>query len=508
MPYAFVKPSGINAAVIYLVSILMIHLTHTGILSILPATIPAGSKPGEYSLRKRHRMMQKRSYYSTRDLLMMAALAALGGVSSTYINTLGDLFQSVLGFAGTTQWAAGLHVLWLILAVGLTRKQGAGTITGILKGAVELLTGNTHGVLVFLVDITAGILVDIGILPFFRQERMLGYAFAGGIAAASNVFVFQLFAALPADLLSYGGMLLIGLVAFASGVVFAGILGFALLNSLRRSGVVKDQAHLPINKRASLGFLLFGVVIIMVLGLYLQRTLAGPTSVTIRGAVSHPCQFPSNEIDIGMEIRETEQNGISRRFEGYPLVTILEFAEPLEDAGMVLIQASDGYGFFLSMEEIRTNPALLLAPHSDDDETSFDLVGPESSKAWVRNVTELVLVQPEELEIRGALSAPGVFRPEEWQPEMDSATVDLSGGARKLQGVQLNSILRAMQPGAQAAHVVVVGLSSSVTLSLREVLADHELRLFLVIEADGISFALAHMNGNVIIENINRIELE
>jgi len=88
----------------------------------------------------------------------------------------------VLGFAGTTQWAAGLQVFWLILAVGLTRKHGAGTSTGILKGAVELLTVNTHRVLVVLVDITAGILMDIGILPFFRRERMPGYVFAGWIA--------------------------------------------------------------------------------------------------------------------------------------------------------------------------------------------------------------------------------------------------------------------------------------------------------------------------------------
>jgi hypothetical protein len=53
--------------------------------------------------------MGKRDYYfSTRDLLMMAALAALGGVASIYINAVGDFFQSLLGFAGTTQWAAGL----------------------------------------------------------------------------------------------------------------------------------------------------------------------------------------------------------------------------------------------------------------------------------------------------------------------------------------------------------------------------------------------------------------
>ena len=144
-------------------------------------------------------MKERRYYYSTRDLLMMAALAALGGVSSTYINALGDLVQSVLGFAGTTQWASGLHVLWLILAIGLTRKQGAGTLTGILKGGVELLSGNTHGLLVLLVDVAAGLVLDAIMLAFQQRERRLPYALAGGAASASNVFIFQLFAALRTE---------------------------------------------------------------------------------------------------------------------------------------------------------------------------------------------------------------------------------------------------------------------------------------------------------------------
>ena len=65
-------------------------------------------------------MVRQSYYFSTRDLMMMAALAAIGGVTSTYVNALGDVAQSFLGFAGTTQWAAGLHVLWLVLAAGLS----------------------------------------------------------------------------------------------------------------------------------------------------------------------------------------------------------------------------------------------------------------------------------------------------------------------------------------------------------------------------------------------------
>ncbi|MFC1879543.1 hypothetical protein ACFLZW_06475 [Chloroflexota bacterium] len=67
-------------------------------------------------------MPKSRYYFTARDLFLIAAPAALGGVSSTYINTLGDLVQSVTGFAGATQWAAGFHVLWLVLSAELVRK--------------------------------------------------------------------------------------------------------------------------------------------------------------------------------------------------------------------------------------------------------------------------------------------------------------------------------------------------------------------------------------------------
>jgi len=160
-------------------------------------------------------MKAHRYYYTTRDLLLMAALAALGGISSTYINFIGDFFQSFLGFAGTTQWAAGLHVLWLVLAVGLTKKTGA-----------------------------------LGVLPFRKRDHWTIYALTGGLAAASNVLVFQLFAAIPADILTMGLIGLIALVAFVSGMIFAGMLGSGLLATLRRSGLVKDQQVQPLGRKA------------------------------------------------------------------------------------------------------------------------------------------------------------------------------------------------------------------------------------------------------------------
>ena len=53
---------------------------------------------------------------------MMAVLAALGGVASTYIQTLANALHAALGFPGATQVLAGLHVLWIVLAVGVNRE--------------------------------------------------------------------------------------------------------------------------------------------------------------------------------------------------------------------------------------------------------------------------------------------------------------------------------------------------------------------------------------------------
>ncbi|NLF15454.1 MAG: ECF transporter S component, partial [Anaerolineaceae bacterium] len=249
-------------------------------------------------------MAQRRTYFSTRDLLMMAALAALGGVVSTYVNAVGDFFQSILGFAGTSQWAAGLHVLWLTLAVGLTGKQGAGTITGLLKGGVELLTGNTHGLLVVLVDLVAGLLVDLGFLPFRNKDSLGAYGLAGFIAAASNVFVFQLFASLPADVLAYGALLIVGAIAGLSGLLFGGLVSRGLVNALRRAGVVKDRAPAPVGRRIYPLFLGIGALLAVFLFVFLRGALRGPATVHIGGAVEAPFDYPLEHDDVESVTRE------------------------------------------------------------------------------------------------------------------------------------------------------------------------------------------------------------
>jgi energy-coupling factor transport system substrate-specific component len=453
-------------------------------------------------------MDHRRTYFSTRDLLMMAALAALGGVVSTYVNAIGDFFQSILGFPGATQWAAGLHILWLTLAVGLTRKQGAGTVTGILKGVVELLTGNTHGLLVVLVDIVAGLLVDLGFLPFRNKDSLVAYCLAGGLAAASNVFVFQLFASLPADVLTYGALLAVAAVAFVSGVLFGGLLARALVNVLRRAGVVKDSPPAPMVRRAYPIFLAAAGLLTVALTFYLRGALQGPETVHVGGAVEAAYDYPREHSDLAETTAEGTLREVTGRYEGIPLRDLVARAGPQPGATMLLIRGSDGYAFFVSMDEVNENESLLLAPQDEGEDVSYNIVGALNSKAWVRGVSELVVVGPSTLEISGALAAPAAYDPDDWQFEMDAVRLDLGDGPRKYQGVPLGEVLQAMEPEPSAETVVVDGPEGSASLAMAEVLADDELRLFTIVGEKGVTFAVARMDGEVIAARVSRIKVE
>ncbi|HOG47750.1 MAG TPA: ECF transporter S component [Anaerolineae bacterium] len=453
-------------------------------------------------------MPEKRYYLTTRDLLMIAALAALGGVVSTYVNAVGDFFQSLLGFAGTTQWAAGLHVLWLVLAVGLTGKQGAGTVAGLLKGGVELLSGNTHGVLVLLVDVVAGLLVDLGFLPFRNKDTLPAYCLAGGVASASNVLVFQAFASLPSDLLAYGAILLVAAVAAASGVLFAGILGQVLVSALRRAGVVKDRAPLPVSQRVYVAFLGMAVLITVGLGLYLRQALRGPAAVHIGGAVAAPYDYPTQHGDIALVDAEGTLREVTARYHGAPVRELVARAQPQAGAALLVVRGSDGYAFFISMAELHENPGILLVAEGRGDKASYNLVGAKNAKAWVRGVAELTAIGAAPLEIGGAVKRPAPYDPDRWQFEMDSTRLDVGHGPAKYQGAPLGAVLQALglEPGSTSVALQTGGVQP-VLLSLDRVLADGDIRLFTIIADGNISYAVARMDGTVIAAPVTGIEV-
>ena len=181
-------------------------------------------------------------FYSLHELLVMASLAALGGVTSAALSIVRAAVHAVVVLPGGMQYLAGLHVVWLVIAAGLIRKPGAATITGLLKGTVELLSGNPHGLLVVAYSGVAGVAVDVVWILLGNRDRLVNCMLAGGVGSASNVLMLGVFASLPAQESVLAMLGVLGGVSLVSGAVLGGMLGWWLLRTLRLAGIVAGPA--------------------------------------------------------------------------------------------------------------------------------------------------------------------------------------------------------------------------------------------------------------------------
>jgi hypothetical protein len=312
---------------------------------------------------------------------------------------------------------------------------------------------------------------------------------------------------LPADVLAYGALLVVGVMAFLSGVLFAGLLSRALLNALRRAGVVKDQPPAPMARKVYPIFLLAAGLLAVVLAIYLRGALRGPAIVHVGGAADSPYDYPLKHGDIAAVSAEGTLREVTSRYTGVPVRELVASASPRPNASLLLIRASDGYAFFVSMDEVRESDSLLLAPQGDGKAASYDLVGARNSKAWVRGVKELLVVGSATLEVKGALAQPAAYDPDEWQFDMDSVRIDVGGGPQKLQGVPLGQVLKAMEPLPEATTVLLHAAIGPVSLPLSGVLEDDDVRIFTVIGEADVTFAVARMDGTVLAAQVTEIEV-
>ena len=456
-------------------------------------------------------MKKKKDYYfSTRDLMMMSALAALGGIASTYINMIGDFFQSLLGFAGTTQWAAGLHVLWLMLASVLVGKPGAASITGLLKGFVELFTGNTHGILVLIVDIVAGLIVDFVIL--FKKEKKpdLLFFLAAGLSSASNVIVFQLFASLPADVIAFIAILATSLLAFVSGVVFGGMMGRSLIKALERIGMIhKRQAQISKTSKVwAMIIIASALLITMIGGSYIYNSQTKVSSIVITGDVKNPYDYPASGYSPEFVEREIESNGVARKYEGILFKDLVDHAGPLPVDGVVMIEATDGYSFFVSMQEIADNGNLLVNIAETKDGAAYNVVGAESSKAWVRGVSRIVILPKDTMEVGGNAAASYTFAPQDWQDKMDSIYFSFEGTQEKLQGVPLVELVNAAEPNEIDYSVTLFNGEESFNITASELINNTDLRVFTFPKESGFEFLLGKMDGSILLRYLTEIRID
>lgn len=345
---------------------------------------------------------------SNRDLLVIAVLGGIGGVTSTYVGYIGNLVNRIFGVPfGAGQFVAGLHVFWIILAAGLVRRPGAATAAGLLKGIIELLTGSSHGVAIVIVSLVQGLLVDL-VLLITRRHNLASYMLAGGIAAGSNVIVFQLlyFAGLP-----WAYILFISLMAVVSGVLLAGSLGYSVLDIVLRArpfriAGARDEvsaasvaagpkrttaARFRIAVTGLLVALLAGGAVYYYAAVY-EPPWAGP-QCRVEGAVENPLvfqlsDFAAHETTITAELKGEFTHVPPQDYTGVPMRVILEEASPLEDATNLRVTATDGYTVEFDLQEVLSDDQMVLIR---EEEMLRLIAGNYEGGHWVKMVNQIIV---------------------------------------------------------------------------------------------------------------------
>lgn len=314
-------------------------------------------------------------YFKTKDLVKIAIISALGGVSSTYIGYLGNVVNRVLGVPfGAGQFLAGLHIFWIIVGFGLVKKEGTCTMIGVLKGLVELFSGGKLGIFVILLSGIQGFIAD-AIFLVLRKKNVYTFAAAGGIATAANVFIFQVFFAPYA---AYGFFFLISSIAFVSGVIFAGVFAHNVLDMLE--GKEREYSMRKVVTLSVCGVLLIGGVY------YYSFIYRGSEKIEVNGNVEHPysfyyADFEEYETVVTAEMKGQYKYEPEKDYTGVPVKIILEKAGP--KGNTIRIRAKDGYTVEVSLDRI---DALIITK-----ERRLIAKGYEGSY-WVQDVVEITIL--------------------------------------------------------------------------------------------------------------------
>jgi energy-coupling factor transport system substrate-specific component len=314
-------------------------------------------------------------YFTTRDLVTIAVLSALGGALSTFVGYLGLLLNTTVGTPfGAGQFLSGLHVFWIVLAAGLIRKTGSASIAGLLKGFVEFFTGSTHGVVIVLVSLIQGLIIDIGFYAIGQRDSLPLWCIIGGFAAASNVIIFQLFFFSGAPLIF---LVLLVILASSSGIIFGGYFGHATTCLILESHVYRSTASSPIKSQGSvwrrlgpyrLSALIFLIAIAFGASLYavfVWRPVLDPYSCEVVGQVAQPLRFSyfaysDQEVTLEAQLIGSVTQLAPQNYTGIQLVTILADVNPLDSATTLEVVSSDGYSATFSLAEAQSDDEIIL----------------------------------------------------------------------------------------------------------------------------------------------------
>lgn len=178
----------------------------------------------------------KSRWFTTMDLLTMAAIAVVGAAFASYVfPALMNVATPVFAFLGPVGWIAvsGVYVIFPVLFGLLVAKPGT-TVYAILQGLVEILFGNAFGAMAMVYSGLEGLGADIGLGIFRYRGSLVSAMVAGGLGSLiiDTVYLF-IFGMATARNLILGGI-----SAFISGAILGGLVAWLIARALAQTGIV------------------------------------------------------------------------------------------------------------------------------------------------------------------------------------------------------------------------------------------------------------------------------
>ena len=179
--------------------------------------------------------------FTTRDLVIIAVLAALGIAVKPVVVPLAHLVAAPL-FIPAGALAGGLYMMWLVVGMGIVGKRGTATLIALVQALLVMLTGvvGSHGAISLISYTLPGIVMDLGLWLTGHRACCLRCCFLSGILAnvTGTLMVSFIFFRLPPIPMA----LTLCTAALSGGV--GGILAWQVIKALRRHhiGVATGRA--------------------------------------------------------------------------------------------------------------------------------------------------------------------------------------------------------------------------------------------------------------------------
>ena len=178
--------------------------------------------------------------YTTRDIVIVAVIAAIAGVVNTGTGNVWYLANTSLGPLGGAL-LQGAFMWAYILAMWLIRKPGAALAVGVIETAVEVLIGNPAGIGTLGWGVTQGLAIEV--VMAFTNYSNFGFWAAVLAGAASSQFGTVWTAILYGwDPSAARDVWMAVPVNLVSGAVLSGVVGYLLAQALQRTGLVRAAA--------------------------------------------------------------------------------------------------------------------------------------------------------------------------------------------------------------------------------------------------------------------------